>query len=76
MKKEQLIKRARKWHEDSKKMPLMGYPRQHQEEMTKLSIAIIEAICESENVTPFIAKSALTMAIDIIESEMKYAPIL
>lgn len=72
MKKEQLIKRAERRYEDSKTMPLMGYPRNSQEEIAKLSTAIIKTICESENTTPFIAIQSLNMAMDMINKEMQF----
>lgn len=76
MQKESLIKRAEKWQEESRKMPLMGYPKQGQEETLKISTAIIKTICEHENVTPHIAKTALKMAGDIISEEMEHDPIV
>lgn len=53
-------------------MPLMGYVRENQEIITKISVAIIKTICNEENVTPQIAKEALKMATDIIKSEMEH----
>lgn len=56
-------------------MPLYGYPRKSPE-IAETSVAIIKAICEQENVTPFIAKHALKMAAEIIEDESQYDAIL
>lgn len=75
MEKKNLISRAEKWHEESKTMPLMGYPRNKQEEITKTSVAIIKTICGMENVTPYIAKEAMKMAADIIDSETAHEAI-
>jgi len=71
MKKENLIKRAEKLEELMKKEPLYGYPRKSPE-IAKASVAIIKAICEQENITPYAAKYALKMATEIIENEAQY----
>lgn len=76
VKKINLIKRAERLQEESRKMPLMGYPRKGQEEIIRVSVAIIKAICDQENTTPFIAKYALKMAAKIIKDEMQYDAIL
>ena len=57
-------------------MPLLGYPRKNQQELTAMSAEIIKVICTHENVTPILAKNALKMAADIIEDEMLTEPIL
>lgn len=49
MNKQNLINRAERWEEQSRKMPLMDYPRDGQEEMMKISSAIIKTLCEMEN---------------------------
>ena len=72
MKKENLIKRAEKYCEFAKTKSLMHYPRNSQEEIAKLSTAIIKTICESENTTPFIAIQSLNMAMDMINKEMQF----
>lgn len=72
LKKQNLVERAERWQEKSKKMPLMGYPRKGQEEIAKTSTAIIKVLCEMENLTPNRAKYALKMAADIIEDEMQH----
>lgn len=75
MRKEKLIKRAEEMEEKSKEEPLYGYPRRSPEIATA-SVAIIKAICEQENITPSIAKYALKMAAEIIESETEHDAIL
>lgn len=55
----------------SEKEPLYGYPRKSPE-IAKTSVAIIEAICGQENITPFTAKYALKMAAEIIEDEAQH----
>ncbi len=73
--KKRLIERAEQWEQQSREMPLYGYPRKSPE-IAETSVAIIKAICEQENVTPFIAKHALKMAAEIIEDESQYDAIL
>lgn len=69
MKKESLIARAERWHETSKRMPLMGYRRQNQEEITEVAVAIIRALCNAKDLKKSKAKEALRMATDMIEEE-------
>ncbi len=69
MKKESLIARAERWHETSKKMPLMGYRRQNQEEITEVAVAIIKALCNTKDLTKSKAKEALKMATDMLEEQ-------
>ena len=71
MKKENLIERAKRWDRESSNMKLMGYPRNGQNEIAKISVAIIQLLCEKENMTTFKAKCALKMATDIIDEETK-----
>lgn len=75
IKKEKLIERAEQWEKEMEKEPLYGYPRKSPE-IAKTSTAIIKAICEQKNVTPFIAKYALKMAGEIIEEESQCDAIL
>lgn len=76
MKKQNLIERAERWESQSRRMPLMGYPREGQEEILKTSVAIIKTLCEMENMTPHRAKQALKMAADIIDEETRHDAIL
>ena len=76
MTKQNLIERAERWEQHSQEMPLMGYPREGQSELIKISTAIIKEICKMEGITPFEAKTALKIADDIISEEMKYSAIL
>lgn len=76
MKKERLIERAKQWEQSSQEAPLIGYPRNDQPELMKISAAIIKEICKIENMTPFKAKAALKIAGDIISEEMKHDVIL
>lgn len=57
-------------------MPLMGYPRNGQSELMKISTAIIKEICKMEDITPFKAKEALKIAGDVISEEMEHDAIL
>lgn len=54
----------------------MGYSRNGQAELMKISTAIIKEICKMENMTPFKAKAALKIAGDIISEEMEHDAIL
>lgn len=76
IKKEKLIERAERWQQSSQEMPLMGYPRNGQPELMKISTAIIKEICKMENMTPLKAKAALKIAGDIISEEMEHDAIL
>ncbi|NBI72149.1 hypothetical protein D3Z50_13970 [Clostridiaceae bacterium] len=76
MKKERLIERAKQWEQSSQEMPLIGYPRNGQPELMKISAAIIKEICTMENMTPFKAKAALKIAGDVISEEMEHDAIL
>lgn len=76
MKKENLIQRAEKWEKQVEEMQKLGYPRGKQEEVTKMSTAIIKALCEQEGVTPLRAKAALKMAGEILNEEMERDAIL
>ncbi len=76
MKKERLIERAKQWEQSSQEAPLIGYPRNDQPELMKISAAIIKEICKIENMTPFKAKAALKIAGDVISEEMKHDVIL
>lgn len=69
MNKEKLIERAKKRCKECKEHKLHLYPRQYQEEYAEMSVAIIERLCELEGVTPYKAKEALKMAVDIIDAE-------
>lgn len=77
VKKESLIKRAenREEKERGSEMRALGYPRKTPE-IAKTATAIIKAICEQENVTLFIAKYALKMAVEIIDEETQHEAIL
>ncbi len=76
IKKEKLIERAEQWRQSSQEMPLLGYPRNGQPELVKISAAIIKEICKMEDMTPFRAKEALKIAGDIISEEMEQDAIL
>lgn len=54
----------------------MGYPRNGQPELMKISTAIIKAICKMEGITPYKVKMALKIAGDIIGEEMEHDAIL
>lgn len=75
MKKEKLIERAERWKQECEKMPKMGYPRNGQKEIVKISVAVIKTLCEIEDMTPYRATQALKMATDIIDEESKYETI-
>lgn len=76
MRKAKLIERAEQWQKASQEMPLMGYQREGQPELMKISAAIIKEICRIECMTPFKAKEALKIAGDIISEEMEQEAIL
>ncbi len=76
MKKERLIERAKQWEQSSQEVPLIGYPRNDQPELMKISAVIIKEICKIENMTPFKAKAALKIAGDVISEEMEHDVIL
>ncbi|MBD5449700.1 MAG: hypothetical protein HDR28_06020 [Lachnospiraceae bacterium] len=71
-----MIARAEQWQQSSREIPLMGYPRENQPELMKISTAIIKEICKMENMTPFKAKATLKIAGDIISEEMEHDAIL
>ncbi|MBQ3513470.1 MAG: hypothetical protein IJA32_06700 [Lachnospiraceae bacterium] len=77
MEKESLIKRAEKRLERIKKDSSSGENiPSSQIEISKMSIAIIKAICKEENTTPNRAIYASKLAIDIIDSAMQFDTIL
>lgn len=67
--KESLIKRANQLKEQSGREP--EYPGE-KPEIAGTAAVIIKAICEQDNITPFIAEYALKMASDIIRDEMQH----
>lgn len=69
MDKRNLIERAEKWK--SSKKPILGYSRQNQAEILKISTDIIKTLCKMENLTAYKATQALRIAVDIIDEEAK-----
>lgn len=71
MTKESLLKRCKAYEDSARKGHVMGYPKRKQETIAKISSAIIKAMCEEDELTPFIAENAMRMAKEILDTEMK-----
>lgn len=71
MRKENLLKSCDDYEKAAQEGIIMGYPRRFQKEISRISTAIIKAMCEEEKLTPFIAENAIRMAQEILETEIK-----
>lgn len=75
MKKTDIMEHMGKYEKCAEDSLLYGYPRSQQEEITKVSHAILDAICNQNNVTVQQAKYALKMATEILDVTAKYETI-